>query len=436
MGFLDALFGKKKETGKTEPVVSEKVSLRSADVMKWALSEFEGELAEERKHFSGLALDIIETTKDFQKLIYSIRSKTFEAGDRTYAAINMIKDTWAKRALISLNSYYRDIDTEILKTGNVTFGDADNVLKGTLRLMNETNMLPKQKIVLKRYFEGESKRMAEILKELDERISLLKEALESGSMLKAVHELKKRMDAIEKESDEAARIRENISSMKKNLSDREKELRAVEAEIKALEGSPEWEELEKLGKEEERLEKKMESIENEMIGRLGDIKRVLKLFTHQPGLSKSESRLAGEISRSPMKAILGSEMSALCSLLSKMAAGISDGSFRLSEKDKSKAKNAKELVDSGWIKKTREELEMTGKMLESVRERKMKIKVTAKKNEAERMAEKARIEAAGIRKDISRAEEELGDVTAGIDDMKKEAAGYISTGMNRHVVLK
>lgn len=437
MGFLGSIFGKKKkESGTQVSQKQKKASLELSAVLGWLDSQFGKDMETEGKRFAELSKELLEMTRDFQKNIYNIRSRGFEEGDRTYAAVNMIKDMWTKKALMSLTSYYKEINEEAVSSGKMNFSDFRNLFHSTMKLMNEMNMVPKQRIVLQRYFEKESGKMTDLLRSMGERIEDIRLMMDEKSKLKISSTVERMIGELDNLGSEIPSLEERLDELDERLEEKKKELSDAEGILDSVEKSPEWEELGDLNKELEKCFKKKDDIESRMMGKLGEFKRIMKLFAHDSkSLQKSEKRLAESLSHSPLKTYLSTDVSLVQGLFKKLLMCIDAGDFNLSEKDKGKLHNIKETVDSGWFAIAKSEYDDINEKCASYKERTMKIKVNIQKKDAERTAEKTKSDMRYTRREKEDLEEKLKVRKDEMKSKKKEISDHIMNELGTEVEL-
>lgn len=436
--FLNSLFGKNKHAPKEEAPLPKagKQRLETANVLEWLNSQLAKEIVRERELYSAWATDLLGLVKDFRKIVENIRQKSFEAGDRTYAAVNMIKDTWSKKALLSLTSYFREIRNEKITSGTMDFPALRDLYTNTTRLMNDINMIPRQKLVLSRYFEKESKRMSDILKSFSEVTDNIKQAVNGTGTLKSVSKVKGMLNQLEALAGEVKRTVMSIEEARSGIEKKEEELESLATQADAIEKRPEWKELTVLDKKIRESRERVEEIELEISERVGSMKRVFKLFAHDAAdLGKDERRMFEDLSHSPLKTFMATDAGMMESGLGKLQKEIEDGDFKLSEKDAGKTGDLKEMLESGWV--ARSMAEHAEKKLEAAAAKSERdgISVMVEKSETERMLEKSRAELEMLRREESELESKLKEKRGGIKEKKREMAAFVRKELGREIEL-
>jgi predicted nucleic acid-binding Zn-ribbon protein len=438
--FLGSIFGKKKpvkkEKAEETPLSRKRQRLESANVLGWLNTQLAREIENEREKFSSLAENLLQQIKDLRKTIENIRQKSFEAGDRTYAAVNMIKDTWAKKALMSISSYSREIRKDSISTAVIEFPVFRDLYHNTTRLMNEISMIPRQKLVLTRYFEAQSKRMSEILSSIGTLIENMKSAVTGSGTLKSINRVKELLDQLQSLAAQANSTERSIENAKSEITKKEAEIESLDQKIAGMEKSPEWHELDKLEKKMKDNLAKIEEIEFDVAEKLGSMKRVFKLFAHDASdLEKEERKVCEDMSHSPLKTFLARDAGLIGSFLKKLEHDIRNGSFRLSKKDAGKTGDLKRILESDWVSHTKREYEKTKADLDESKRKKDEINVMVDKRESERLLEKSRAELDILHRRESELEHKLKEKRSELKEKKREISDFVNKELDSELEL-
>jgi len=436
--FLYTMFGLKKSAKKARevPAKKEKKQLEAANILSWLNGQLAKEIELEREKFSSMAGDLLQLVKDLRKTVENIRQKSFEAGDRTYAAVNMIKDTWAKKALMSFSSYNREIRKEKISPEKIDFPVFRDIYHNTVRLMNDISMIPRQKLVLSRYFELESKRMSEILHSLGTLVESMRLAVSGSGTLKGVNRVKNMLDRLGSLGEETARIGKDIENARSAISRKELDIENLSKEISSIEKDPEWKELAQLDKKIKDGMARREEIELEVAAKLGSMKRVFKLFAHDAtNLEKEEKKLFEDLSHSPLKTFMSSDARSIENILNKLEQDIESGTFRLSKKDGGKTGELKHILESGWVLLARSEHAKMQLAFAEANKKKDEINVIVLKRESERGLEKNRAELDILRRQESELEKKLKEKSSELLEKKREISGFVQHELGSEVEL-
>lgn len=436
--FLNSLFGKKKQEPKEKapaPKVG-KQRLETANILEWLNSQLTKEIVKESEMYSAWASELLGLIKDFRKIVENIRQKSFEAGDRTYAAVNMIKDTWSKKALMSLTSFFREIRNERITTDSMDFPALRELYTNTTRLMNDINMIPRQKLVLSRYFEAESKRMSVILKSFGTVTDNIKQAVNGTGTLKSVSKVKGMLNQLDLLAGEVKRTVMSIEEARSGIEKKKEELARLEEQVDSIGKKPEWKELTALDKRIKNSQERAEEIELEASEKIGSMKRVFKLFAHDAAdLGKDERRMFENLSHSPLKTFMATDAGTIERGLEKLEKEIESGGFKLSKKDAGKTGELKGILESGWVSKSITEHD--DKKMEAAAAKKERdgINIMIEKRETERMLEKSRAELDMLRREESELERKLKEKRNGIKEKKREIAVFVRKELGKEIEL-
>ncbi len=436
--FLGSVFGRKKASQKPADgsVRKEKERMEAAGMLDWLNAQLAREIELDRERFSSMAREILQLVRDLRKVVESIRQRSFEAGDRTYAAVNMIKDTWAKKAMMSFSSYFRETQPEKAQPGMIDFPAFRDIYHRTTRLMNETMMIPRQRLVLSRYFERESKRMSEILSSMGTVMENAKQAVNGGGTLKSVDRVKGMLDQLTSMSHEIERLEKSVEETKSDISEKEREIEGLTREASSIEKKPEWKELHRLDSKIKDSMAGAEEIERDVADKMGSMKRVFKLFAHDAqSLGKDEKKMFEDLSHSPLKAFMSRDAAPIESGLRKLEKEIEEGSFRLSKKDAGKTGELKRIIESGWVSRSKTAHEKMRLEAAEAKRKRDGIDVIVLKRDSERRLEKGKADLDILRRQLADLEKKLLEKRRGILDKKKEISGFVRTELGREVEL-
>jgi chromosome segregation ATPase len=424
-GLLKRVFGGNEQQVEEVPkTVKEK--LETTETLDWLNSQLASEIKNEKGEFSSISSNLLQQLRDLQKNIQSIRYKSFEKDDRRYAAVNMIKDTWTKRALMSFSSYNREIREDALKPESMEFSAFRDLYHSTVRLINDLSMVPRQKIVLSKYFENESKKMGEIMQVVGGLVESMKKGISDVGALKNVDHIKKLMDQLSGLEHEIPKVKSSIESKDWMISKKEEELKGLEERITAIENKPEWKELDELEVKIKASFGKKDDIENDIATSLGSMKRVFKLYAHgSDSMDKNEKNLMEDLSHSPLKTFKANDTGALATVMKKLMEDIENGKFKLADKDRNKTYLLEELLKSDRLSDAKKDLEKLRHEREEAKKRKDDINVTIMKGESERSLEKSRTDLSVLKRDKDRLGKELNELASDLKGKKKEISDFV-----------
>ena len=425
--FLGQIFGRK-DSEKAEKEAHdkpEKKQMEASEILEWVSAQHAKEIESDKNKFSGMAGNLLQLITDLRKNVESIRHKSFEEGDRTYAAVNMIKDTWAKKALMSFTSYNREIEPEKVSKEKIDFTIFRNLYHNTVRLMNNITMIPRQKIVLSRYFEKESRRMSEILKSISEIMGSMELAVNGKSSLKSAEKAGMMAGQLGLLLNEAERIEKDIEKLRSDIKIKTDEIEIFADRVSLIDKKPDWKLLEELDGKIKDSMAGCEEIEKEASEKLGSMKRVFKLYAHDAELGKEERRLFENLSHSPLKTFLSTDPRAVQNILNRLDQDIRNGKFKLSEKDAGKTHELAGIVKSGWISGKRSEYDEIQTENEEARRKKEGINVMVEKRESERALEKIRTDIEILRRQDAELDKKMKERENEVKNKKNEISDFI-----------
>ncbi len=285
MGLFD-IFKKKEQT-------ENRTKLTMDSLAQWIennLLEKVGKAEEKRLELSKKVFDSLPQIK---KSIEKLRDSKASEIKRLEGIINALKDSYVKRSLALCSKFPSDCSQHdfIQKVGSV------------LEEMNNPN--PKEIYAVSSYFQEDSKPLIESIKQTQTLMSEYNRFMSSdGKIISQMQSIRYLLDdyndftsATKRLEDEIVEEEGRIVRMEGESSELEKEL----AGIMAREKTSGKQELEKeLGS----LESSLSSLEASIRESLSPLKRPLKKFEHSTSLSKSESALAVNFSKSPFKTFI------------------------------------------------------------------------------------------------------------------------------------
>lgn len=418
------------------PQSKEKVELETGELLEWINKEMIKEIEKERKKFTQVSVELIELVVQLQKVVENIKKKSFEAGDRTYAAVNMIKDTWVKKAMISFSLFRKEYREDNIGETNINYPVFRNLYHSTVRLMNETSMVPRQRLVLSRYFEKESNKMSEVLQSIGGIMGNMKEAVSGASALKSISRVDELLTGFNTISSQVIEMEKRKDNTNDEIARKESEITQQSENVESIENRPEWRKLKELVSLVENSVKEKEEIELAVSEKLGELKRIFKVYAHDShALDKAEKRLLDDMAHSPMKAYTTNEAGPIENVLRKLNDDIRENRFKPSEKDAGKTKNLGEILDTGLLIKSKEMLiELKQKIIDA-ESKKENIKIIAEKNESRRMLDKVNAELDILKREKNDLEKEVKKKRGELILKKKEISELVKKELGSEIEL-
>ncbi|MEM5812430.1 MAG: hypothetical protein QW286_01810 [Candidatus Aenigmatarchaeota archaeon] len=333
MGILD-LFRKKKEPEeiKTEPPAEVHID----EIHEWVDRTLSGKINDRQQRANELYSDIMRGFEKIREAAEILERAKFDSKDKTGAVVNMTKELFAKRVhnlLTSVNGFQgKPIEYNVLKEFHKAAAEA---------LADMESITPKQAYILSTYFSKESSAIIDRIKETQEKLSVMKEFLESeGETIQLAHKiiskkeqqniLRAKLDSMKKEeSGIEIRIRELRQRTEKHLSE-------IESIIKGHEYSEYTKILERI----EKNRRKSRSIEDKIKQEIYQVIRPLKKLDYLAGknyplLKSQELVLEGLINR-PFETIIKNKEDSIREILLLLRKAASEEMLILKDSERQK----------------------------------------------------------------------------------------------------
>ncbi|MCX6817600.1 MAG: hypothetical protein NTU57_01960 [Candidatus Aenigmarchaeota archaeon] len=345
MGFLGFLKKGKKPALETtisdnasheNAVAGEEVAL--ADVMAAIIASREKWLAEERKRAKTLHGKILDEFASVRKLAESLGKEKFEADDKTYAVVNMLKDNYTKKASSLLSNPPRINDYNYEEIA----GFSASVKKTLAELLN---IPPKQAVLLTRYFKKDASKIILRLKEADVAHMELSSLL-NGSDL----HLYSRIDAgVRTVGEMAAKVMDfdaSLNGLGGRMEGKQEELGGKKQNASAFLESEESRNHHALENEIKRMEGERDSLAGKLGDELSPLKRPAKKLEHSlanDAKAKEKKELYSKIAHSPLKVMLSDGDAAIADVLARLR------ETNLKDEDKEHVEELTKKIELGYL---------------------------------------------------------------------------------------
>ncbi len=285
MGFLSFL--KKKEEPAEEPPAPMEEDVRAEDLPGWFSQAFGERLASARKEALGTFRDIAASLGSVEKASRKLEKAEFETGDKTYAAVNMIKDDYVKKLKKAIHCVSREPGSDYASL--LKFHSSAREAIGEL-----LDIGPRQAILLSRYFSSEMKTVVAKIKEAKEALDRMGSFLKGeGSIIRVNDDLEsllgERGEALKALEEARAQLKES----ERRSSGLSEEISSAESRLNDFESSDGWKRHISLRSELEEAESEASGIEEAVRSELSVTKRPLKKFSHVTG--QKAGFLAGDL---------------------------------------------------------------------------------------------------------------------------------------------
>ncbi len=271
MGFFD-LFKKKEEA---PPEEKETQNIDINEVSGWLNSILDNRLSQAKSQAINIHTEIINRFSEIKKSADALASATFEKDDKTYAAANMVKDSFVKK----INSIVNNIPTIQGELNYMALKDSYSHIVDVLKDLKSAS--PKQKILLSNYFSRESNTVIGNIKEAEKQLDAFKKFLDSDAKVLGFVEdanLKIKEESNLLKQLKSLEDKENILSANRNELENRKSREA--SELENIFKSEEWAELNTLNEEIEIVKSRALDIKSRIEESLSAINRPLKKFEH------------------------------------------------------------------------------------------------------------------------------------------------------------
>ncbi len=352
MGFLNFL-RKGEEKKPSAGIELPSVEVKLSGLSEWLGQELSEKTSSARKRSEELQERIV---KGFQQVGVSARKlgkSEFEAKDKTYAAVNSVKDTFAKRT----QSLSGKCPSPVLDS----YSGMREFRKRIAVLLKELmNISPRQGMVLSNYFRKDSSSIMKEIKNINSITEELQRFLDyEGKSLflmeeaeRISREISERLESLSGLEKRHKEIRLEIRGLKESLSGKEKNLNVISKDSR-------WEGLEKAKKDKETLENRARDLKFRIGEELSSAKRPLKKYLHlkRDELSREERNFLERFVKSPLKTIMSGEGTGKLKSHLLILKGMLDRGINLKDKEVEKLKGLINRMESGEISKMMEEYE-------------------------------------------------------------------------------
>lgn len=294
MGFFN-LFRKKQE--KIQKELEENLSaenIKITMIRTWFDDNFNEKVKDAKSKGKKLYNEIIEYFSTINSLLDILMATDFEKHDKTYAIVNMTKDTFVKRSKNILNllpATESEVNYSFLNGFYFKSMDLIDKLK---------NIEPKQAIFLSRYFKNETKNIIEQIKKIESHLIDFKEFLENDAkFLKLNNELEKKLMNIFSCKSKLEELKNRSEGLDIELEKAKLFNKEIKDSHNKLLDSDEFRAYESLKTASINIEKNIKNIKNEVENIFSKVQRPLKKLAY----IKPE-KILDEVIASPFSVLL------------------------------------------------------------------------------------------------------------------------------------
>jgi hypothetical protein len=411
MGFLGFL---KREKAKPRPEAQlPPIDIGLPGLPAWLKSEISDNTGSARKKSMELQDRIVRAFSQVKSSADRLARAEFESKDKTYAAVNSVKNTFANRTQ-SLASKCPEPSPDSYSGMQDFQNRAGELLKELMKVS------PRQGVIVSNYFRKESgsimggvKALNSLLEEFQrfldfegKSLFILEEAERiSSEISKKLEDLK----ALEKREGE---IRQEIQGLSQGLSKRKSGLNMISRDSR-------WRDLEKARGESQGLEREAGELKFRIGEEFSSAKRPLKKYLHLKSqeLSREDRDFLERFVKSPLKAVSGRGPGQLLPAL-QVLRGMVGREISLKDKEKAKLDELIKRLESGEISGLMDRYE---KIIRDAEERSTETEREFSGLNQEREQAEAGIKEAGD--EIKALERELQDAGKMAKSLKQEIQG-------------
>ncbi len=414
MGFLSFL--KKKEKPAEEPAAPREEDVRIEELAGWFSQAFKEKLDSAKSDVKGMFRSIASNLESMEKASKGLEKAEFETGDKTYAAVNMIKNDYVKKLKRAFLCASREPESDYASL--ISFHSKVSVAINELLAIG-----PRQAILLSRYFSSEMKTVVKKIKETKETLDKMESFLKGeGAIIKVNDELAamlaERKDAIKKLDE----IKMQLKESEGRLSELSGETSAADAKLKEFEVGGEWKRYASLKESIRLAEEEASGVEESVRSALSVTKRPLKKFRHVTD-QKVDSLISDPFI----------EFSANPTFFSSVLGKMLETNIGLKEKEKEKLEDLSRKIPS-----LEEEAKKHRKLAEKASDAKRQLEACMALKEREKLEAKhsdAKVREERLKADIKKERERISQFSEALEDFKKKGERLINNCTDRRVRL-
>jgi len=424
MGFLSRFRGKHERKHETELPPTE---VKLAELSGWLEQELSEKAQEAGKKSRELQSRVANTFQQVGVSAKKLIKAEFESKDKTYAAVNSVKNTFASRVL--------SLSGKCPEPGD-SYSDAAGFQKRAGEILRElANSTPRQGLVMLNYFKKESSPVMGGMKNIGALLEDLRKFLDyEGKSLFLLEEGGRLSQEISQKLESSRKLEKRSVEIQQETRGSKKALSESEGVLEKILNDPAWKALESAGKERESLEASARDIKFRMGEELSSAKRPLKKYLHLKSgeLSKEDRLFLESFVKSPLKAAgnpSGTER------LKPFLLSLRDLEAGLKDKELRKLEDLTTRLESGEIAKS---LQDCARLLADAESNFRKLEggssaLSEKRKQAEVAIEETKKSIAGLEKELQETRERAKALKEEASKQKEELERLMHENLNRKV---
>ncbi|NOX71722.1 MAG: hypothetical protein GXO64_03430 [Candidatus Micrarchaeota archaeon] len=414
MGFFDFLKKEKKNEEVQEP---ETLALLLDDIIPLVDERLSEQLEHARTQIDDIGKDVEKGIETLKSIAKKMEKTYFEKNDKTYTRINMVKDTWLKKLMLTLNAHSPMKGT-----------DADAVeefVKNVQGIINEAASTDaRQNYILSNYFKDEMKRFVSVMNDTRQLLERLSSFLSDDNPFMIDSSMKGMVKELKRKADERSQCKASIRKMENETRKLDEIKRKREDNLVALTKGTDMMRLTSLESAIDDARKDASALRMKLSEEISAVNRPLKKIKHDA--EKGESRLIGEFLSAPLDICLSDggerKMENIISIASKI---ISEKRIQISDKDAKKISMFSKKLQDGEIGKMKGKYKSILKTISGMEDEMKELEpVLRRKKSIENDISAMEAEIGSIKDEISKKKAELVEINNDIDELKDKIADY------------
>ncbi len=273
MGILTKLFKKSSKQEPVQAIPGKLADVSMENLVNWIESSNSVKIDHTRGQLEDLWSDVLNQVSALQLAIKMLEKAKFEPTDKTYAAINMTKDTFAKKS-VGLNKIPKYLGR---KFSEITL--AYTATLGIISELKEANM--KQAYIISNYFKTEAGQMLKILKLIDQKLSEIEKIMKSdGKILELIESASAKSDECRKINERLVIVEKSVADISDSIAKMSTETRSLKEDINRLLEGNEWEKLQSAINRSQEIDQSIERVKYDFGEFVSALNRPLKKVLH------------------------------------------------------------------------------------------------------------------------------------------------------------
>lgn len=284
--------------------------------------------------------DFLLAVPAIEASIKEMDAASFEPQDKTFAAVNMLKDNFVKKAIASIE--------KMPNAPGSTHQEVKSSFASAVSILNELkNPHPKQSFILSTYFKTNTGRLIDSIKLAESQLEKIRVLVETDiRAVELIQLIEEKISSYLEYSNAASEESKKEKSMEEELHNIEAEMSKKATGIESLLAGEEWKKLISCKAELEMVNRDIQAIENKLTEELSIIRKPLNRLEHDSnGLDMTaEDKEFMESQKSGKTSI--DNITKIKVFIQTLEGLVKEGKVQLKEKEKEKISELKNKLDS------------------------------------------------------------------------------------------